>query len=150
MSKNKTRFLIIVAAVFVAFSVIACGKAGNFDVAVRETIATGGNHTVGLQSDGTVFAVGKNADGQCDVREWTDIVAISAGEHLTVGLKSDGTVVAVGDNDYVSEWADIVAISAGYYHTVGLKSDGTVVAVGKNADGQCDVDSWTDIKLPKK
>lgn len=30
MSKNKTRFLTIVAAVFVAFSVIACGKAGNF------------------------------------------------------------------------------------------------------------------------
>ena len=73
MSKNKTRFLIIVAAVFVAFSVIACGKAGNFDVAVRETIATGGNHTVGLKSDGTVVAVGNNFYGQCNVSGWTDI-----------------------------------------------------------------------------
>ena len=85
MSKNKTRFLTIVAAVFVAFSVIACGKAGNFkddheksfdpwdEVAVRETITTGGFHTVGLKSDGTVVAVGDNYSGQCDVDSWKNI-----------------------------------------------------------------------------
>ena len=85
MSKNKTRFLTIVAAVFVAFSVIACGKAGNFkddheksfdpwdEVAVRETISAGFAHTVGLKSDGTVVAVGSNSFGQCDVSGWTDI-----------------------------------------------------------------------------
>ena len=128
MSKNKTRFLTIVAAVFVAFSVIACGKAGNFkdaheksfalcnDVAVRETITTGGLQTLGLKSDGTVVAVGVTYYGQWGVSEWTDIVAISAGE----------------------------------VHAVGLKSDGTVVAVGDNYSGQCDVDSWKNIKLPKK
>ena len=90
---------------------IAYGKLGDFkdaheksfalwdDVAVRETIATDGSHTVGLKSDGTVVAVGENDDGQCDVSEWTDIVAISAGSYHTVGLKSDGTVVAVGEDD---------------------------------------------------
>ena len=145
----------------IAKAAIAYGKVGNFkdaheksfalwnDVAVRETISTDVIHTVGLKSDGTVVAVGENDDGQCDVREWTDIVAISAGEDHTVGLKSDGTVVAVGGNDDgqcdVSEWTDIVAISAGEDHTVGLKSDGTVVAVGGNDDGQCDVSEWTDI-----
>lgn len=68
-------------------------------------------HTVGLKSDGTVVAVGDNKYGQCDVSEWTDIVAVAAGWSHTVGLKSDGTVVAVGDNDDgqydVSGWKDI-------------------------------------------
>lgn len=36
-------------------------------------------------------------------------------------------------------------LSAGNNHTVGLKSDGTVVAVGDNNNGQCNVDTWTDI-----
>ncbi len=77
----------------------------------KGTISARGYHTVGLKSDGTALAVGWNEYGQCDVDEWTDIVAISAGSHHTVGLKSDGTVVAVGDNDDgecdVDEWTDI-------------------------------------------
>ena len=36
-------------------------------------------------------------------------------------------------------------LAAGYFHTVGICSDGTVVAAGDNEDGQCNVDSWTDI-----
>ena len=116
---------------------------------VRNSISARIYHTVGLKSDGDVVAVGPNFYGQCDVSNWTDIVAISAGTFHTVGLKFDGTVVAVGKNDDgqrdVSDWTDIVAISAGVYHTVGLKFDGTVVAVGKNDDGQCDVSEWTDI-----
>ena len=145
----------------IAKAAIAYEKVGNFmdaheksfalwdEAAVRETISAGAHHTVGLKSDGTVVAVGVTYSGQCDVSEWTDIVAISAGASHTVGLKSDGTVVAVGDNEVgqcdVSEWTDIVAISAGSSHTVGLKSDGTVVAVGGNYSGKCDVSEWTDI-----
>ena len=69
---------------------------------------------MGLQADGPVLATkysGYEYFGQCDVSDWTDIVAVSAGTVHTVGLKSDGTVVAVGDNDYdkcdVSGWRDI-------------------------------------------
>ena len=36
-------------------------------------------------------------------------------------------------------------IAAGKNHTVGLKSNGTVIAVGYNVQGQCDVNSSTDI-----
>ena len=117
-----------------------------------ESVSAGSVHTVGLKSDGTVVAVGRNKEDQCDVSGWTDIVAVSAGDGHTVGLKSDGTVVATkysGDYDYgqcdVSGWTDIVAVSAGGLHTVGLKSDGTVVAVGHNKEDQCDVSGWTDI-----
>ena len=112
-------------------------------------VSAGGNHTVGLKVDGTVVAVGSNQQGQCDVKSWSDIIAISAGFHHTVGLKADGTAVAVGDNRSgqckVAGWSDIVAISAGSNHTVGLKVDGAVVATGRNNEDQCDVGSWSDI-----
>ena len=117
--------------------------------AVRETISAGQSHTVGLNADGTVVAAGANVHGQCNVSDWTDIVAVSASAFHTVGLKADGTVVAVGSNTYgqcdVAHWTDIVAISADELHTVGQKADGTVVAVGANVHGQCNVSDWTDI-----
>ena len=115
----------------------------------------GSGHTLGLKSDGNVIAVGFNKWGQCDVRNWTDIVAISSTYTHTVGLKSNGTVIATGFNKNgqcdVYSWKDIVAISAGVIHTVGLKSDGTVVATKykkrlfDNDYGECDVGNWTDI-----
>lgn len=81
------------------------------EIAPRETVSAGGEHTAGLKADGTVVAVGLNGDGQCDVSGWQDCVAISAGNGYTIGLKSDGTVVAVGWSEYgqcnVSGWTDI-------------------------------------------
>ena len=112
-------------------------------------IAAGFAHTVGLKADGMVVAAGSNDDGQCNVRDWRDIVSIAAGAYHTVGLKVDGTVVATGRNSSgqcdVSDWTDIVSIAASAGHTVGLKADGTVVTAGKNQYGQCNVSDWTDI-----
>jgi len=125
------------------------------EVALREklseqtTVRAGSYHTVGLNGDGTAAATGDNADGQCNVSSWKDIVAISAGRNHTVGLKADGTVVATGSNSdgqcNVGNWTNIVAISAGNWYTVGLKADGTVVATGKDNYDQCDVGGWKDI-----
>ena len=68
-----------------------------------QLVSVGSLHTVGLKSDGTVVATkytgDKYYDGQCDVQDWTDIVAVYTGSDRTVGLKSDGTVVAVGKNN---------------------------------------------------
>lgn len=112
-------------------------------------------HVIGLRSDGTVAAYGENECGECNVDQWTNIVAAAVGgedwlkKYFTVGLRSDGTVVAVGDNENgqckTSGWRDIVAIAAGAKHTVGLRADGTVVAVGVNEDGQCDTQDWQGI-----
>lgn len=119
------------------------------EVTVKETICAGVDHTVGLKADGTVAAVGNTIDGQCDVKEWRDIVEVSAGLRHTLGLKPDGTVVAAGINKLgecnISEWQDIVDISAGRVHTVALKADGTVLATGYNDHGQCNVSEWRDI-----
>ena len=119
------------------------------DGADYTAISVSRSYLVALHADGTVSGYGSNANGQCDVSGWKDIVSVSAGYWHTVGLRSDGTVVAVGSNANgqcnVSGWTDIVAVSAGYAHTVGLRSDGTVAATGKNALGQCDVEDWRDI-----
>ena len=118
-------------------------------IAERETLVAGLYQTVALKTDETVVAVGYNDNGQCDVSDWTDIVAISVGNYHTVGLKVDGTVVAIGWTKNgecdVSGWTDVVGVSAGHVYTVGLKADGTVIATGLNTSGQCDVSDWTDI-----
>ena len=61
---------------------------------------------VGLKSDGTVVACGQNDQGQCDVYDWTDIIAVSVGMYHTLGLKSDGSLIGAGSN--LDEQLDIV------------------------------------------
>ena len=104
---------------------------------------------MGVKSDGTVVAVGRNIPGQCDVAGWTEIDKVAAGAWHTVGLKDDGTVVAVGWNALgqcnVLGWRNIIQVAAGVGHTVGLEDDNTVVAVGRSLEGQCNVSGWTDI-----
>ena len=39
-------------------------------LALQPHVAAGGLHTVGVRSDGTVVAVGRNYYSQCDVRSW--------------------------------------------------------------------------------
>lgn len=109
------------------------------------SISPGWRHVVGLKSDGTVVATGKNDCGQCDVGLWRDIIAISAGRDHTVGLKKDGTVIATGNNEHgqlnVEEWNDITVISAGNGYSAGLKKNGIVVS-SRQFWG---VDKWRDI-----
>jgi alpha-tubulin suppressor-like RCC1 family protein len=40
---------------------------------LKDTIAAGRRHTIGLKSDGTVVAVGDNEYGQCDISGWRGI-----------------------------------------------------------------------------
>jgi len=88
----------------------------------KDTMAAGRRHTIAIKYDGTVVAVGDNKKGQCNVNDWSNIVAVAAGNvHM--------------------------ATNTGNSHTIGLKSDGTVIAIGDNEYGQCDVSDWHDIKL---
>lgn len=126
-----------------------CSKTeGNVKARIT-ALAAGSNHTVVLKSDGSVYAIGYNDAGQCNVSGWTDIIDICAGSNYTVGLRSDGTVVAVGENFNgqcdVSGWTDIIDIEASWFHTVGIKADGSVVAVGSNHNGGCEVSSWRNV-----
>lgn len=113
----------------------------------------GDGHTVGLKKDGTVVAVGDNSEGQCNVGDWKDIVAISAGDFHTVGLTSEGKVVSTltsGDSyETINNWENIVAVSAGYGFTLGVKEDGTVVSAGYDQDEQRNTENWENIRIWK-
>ena len=121
----------------------------NTIAAVHGKICLSLDYTFGLRSDGTVLAVSSNNYGNCDVSDWTNIVALACGSHHTVGLRSDGTVLAGGWNHQgqcdVGDWRDMVSIACGPYCTFGLRRDGTVLAVGENNDGRCNVGDWRDV-----
>ncbi len=116
-------------------------------------IATGQNHSLTLQTNGTVRAWGgRNTYGQTTVPAGlTNVVGVAAGgdywqedSGFSVALKKDGTVVAWGCNSesqatVPSDLNGVVAIAAGRVHGLALKADGTVVAWGLNDFGQTSV-----------
>ena len=111
-------------------------------------IAAGLSHTVWLNNDGTVNAVGDNDYGQCNIYSWENIISLAAGDGITVGLRNDGTVVAVGKPDHVMnilKWKDITYVAAGDKYILGIKNDGTVVATGYDLERQCNVSNWEHI-----
>ena len=123
------------------------------------------NHTtfVGLKSDGTVVAVGRDYKGQCQVGNWRNISTIETNAAVTVGIRSDGCVEFAGDTrcgmDRVREWNNIKALAVGVGHILGLKENGRAVAVGfdettspaciQYGDGsvRCAVSHWRNIKF---
>lgn len=81
-------------------------------------IAAGGNHTLALKSDGTVWAWGSNYYGQ-------------------LGLDEDSYVSKMTTPVQVSNLTDVIQIAAGHDFSLALKSDGTVWAWGRgNLRGQ--------------
>ena len=62
---------------------------------------------VGLKKDGTVVISGINNKGQCNVRDWKDIVAVYADSNETIGLKNDGTIISTNP-DISDEYEELV------------------------------------------
>jgi alpha-tubulin suppressor-like RCC1 family protein len=75
---------------------------------------TGGHHTLGLLSDGSVRAAGDNFEGQ-----------------LGNGSTEDSDVPVP-----VTGLSNAIALAAGAYHSLALLADGTVMAWGEDSDGQ--------------
>ena len=140
--------------VIVLDSVEAVQEIENATQASVISVCAGDMHSVVLRSDGTVYAVGDNSFGQCDLSDWTEIVALSASAAHTAGVKADGSVIVSGMNKggniygqcNTQEWKDIISVGLGMNHIVGLRSDGTVLAIGDNSAGQCNVENWSGIK----
>ena len=108
-------------------------------------VAAGRDHTVALQSGGTVRAWGDNYNRQIDVpTDLVPVIQVAVGLLHTVALQSDGAVRAWGFNQYnqttvPGNLGTVIQIAAGFYHTVAVESGGTVRAWGANFFGQTNV-----------
>ena len=82
-------------------------------------ISCGNNHTIVLMSDGTVYGIGSNNDGQL-------------GDLTTDDIETTLTPMIMPEIPGLKA----IAITTGRYHTVVLMNDGTVYGTGDNEDGQ--------------
>lgn len=156
-----------------ALAVQAAAPAGG----ALPTVSAGGQHTVALKADGTVWSWGANYWGQLGIGSTvvfssipvqvpglSGIVRVAAARGHTVALKSDGTVWSWGGNFsgqlgtgstsdsfvpvQVPGLSGAIEIAAGYAHTVALKADGTIWAWGDNQFGALGNNSTTNSSIP--
>lgn len=127
-------------------------------------VSAGGQHSMGIRADGSLWAWGNRADGRLGqgvasgaqgtpirVGADNDWVAVSAGGAHSMGIRTDGSLWAwglnwdgrlgVGDTTQrnaptrVGDGYDWVAVSAGGEHTVGIRADGSFWAWGARQHG---------------
>jgi alpha-tubulin suppressor-like RCC1 family protein len=131
----------------------------------RDTLVAGEAHSLAVDAEGHVWALGANGSGQLGdgtyeqrsspvrVQNLSGIRAVAAGYSHSLALRRDGTVWAWGYNIFgqlglgsdqmyqltpvqVPGLTDVVAITAVDYHSLALRRDGTVWAWGYNIFGQ--------------
>ena len=94
-------------------------------------IAAGGNHSLALCTDGSLYAWGSNNYGQ---------LGNNSVVNSTAPVAVDATGVLAGRS--------VVAISAGYSSNLVLCSDGTLIAWGSNSVGQLGNNSTANSGVP--
>lgn len=124
-------------------------------------ISAGNAHNLAIKTDGTLWAWGRNSDGQIgmgsnassfntpqQIGTDTDWAFISAGDEFSLAIKTNGTLWAWGDN-FFGQLGDTSTddrnapvqiglatnwsiVSAGTQHALGLKTNGELWAWGTN------------------
>jgi len=129
-------------------------------------VSAGSEHSIGLRSNGTVWAWGLNSSGQLGnnsttntsspvsvVGGFTDWCQVSANSCHNLGVRSNGTAWGwgsgangrLGNNtttntsspvSVVGGFTDWCQVNAGFAHSIGLRSNGTAWAWGSNVCGR--------------
>lgn len=126
-------------------------------------IAAGGDHSLFIKSDGSLWGMGFNFYGELGDGTFGNtnrpeelvtggVTAVTAGFDHTLFIKSDGSLWAMGDDEYgqLGDGTDgsrvnrpeeilasnVTAVAGGYYDTMFLKSDGSLWGVGYNQYGE--------------
>lgn len=124
------------------------------------SVAAGGDFTVALKTDGTLWTWGDNLYGQlgdgtlnsvsAPQQVLDNVTAVSAGANATAAVRSDGTLWTWGDNLYGQlgdgtrdsmsaphqVLADVRFAVMGDYHAAAISTNGTLYTWGSNLDGQ--------------
>jgi alpha-tubulin suppressor-like RCC1 family protein len=141
----------------------------------KPSFAAGGDHSVAVKSDGSLWAWGMNSEGQLGngpgagrlsptrVGAQSGWNTVAAGNASSLGLRSDGLLWAwganyggqLGDGTTTSRntptgvggaaWA---AVASGWSHTLAIKSDGSLWGWGKNGEGEIGDGSSVDRSAP--
>lgn len=125
-------------------------------------VAAGGDHSLFLKSDGSLWAMGEDSAGQLGDGTFngtsqpekvidSEVTAIAAGGNHSMFIKSNGSLWVMGEN-YAGQLGDgtfnntnrpeeiiasgVTAIAAGGQHSLFLKSDGSLWAMGYDQYGQ--------------
>lgn len=139
-----------------------------------KAVAAGSDHSVGIKSDGTLWAWGCNElnllglgstdenDRLIPVQVGTDSDwnQVAAGHHFTLALKTDGSLYLWGVENLIESESrgqppsqvgtstDWIEISAGYTSAYAINSSGELYAWGANGFGQLGIGNTTNTTTP--
>jgi alpha-tubulin suppressor-like RCC1 family protein len=141
-------------------------------------VSAGCEHSLGLRTNGTVWAWGSGGQGRLGTNEtisrsspvsvvggFTDWCQVSAGCEHSLGLRTNGTVWAwgsgtrgrLGTNETINRsspvsvvggFTDWCQVSAGYEHSLGLRTNGTAWAWGAGSNGRLGTNETLDRSSP--
>ena len=143
-------------------------------------VAAGYWHSLFIKSDGSLWGMGWNEDGELGDGTWnnvdvpeelvsSNIAAISCGAAHSLFLKTDGSLWATGWEAYgqlgdgvsgginteTNRWeqieaSNVTAIVAGDGHSLFLKNDGSLWGMGDNEYGQLGDGTYNDTTRPEE
>lgn len=133
------------------------------DAAPTRSISAGGEHTCEVRTDGTLWCVGRNTNGQLglgrqgpgisvpeQVGDATSWASVSAGGAATCALRTTGALYCFGVNHrgqlgdgtrtvrstpvkVAGRWAQV---DIGWFHACGVRRNGRLLCWGDNSSGQ--------------
>lgn len=140
-------------------------------------IAAGDLHSLFLKGDGSLWAMGNNAEGQLGDGHYnnnpnrpeqivaSNVTAIAAGQYHSLFLKRGGSLWAMGRNVFgqlgdgthsdalkpaLIVTSDVTAIAAGGEHSLFIKNDGSLWAMGNDFYGQLGDGTTAGTNRPKQ